>query len=93
MGQELSDTELNYAQQSLTGKYPNFKGFQSTLVMSEVEKCENNIQIVVILCIVNSVLYVCYIREWGCALERYIVTRDPVIVLCCSGWLLSYFNH
>ena len=45
MDQERSDTEINYAQQLLKGKHPNFKGFQSTLTMSEVEKHENNIQI------------------------------------------------
>ena len=46
MGQEFSDTEIYYAQQLLKGRHPNFKGFQSTVVMSEVEKCENNIKIV-----------------------------------------------
>lgn len=27
MDQELSDTEINYAQKLLKGKHPNFKGF------------------------------------------------------------------
>ena len=46
MGQEFSDTEICYAQQLLKGRHPNFKGFQSTVVMNKVEKCENNIKIV-----------------------------------------------
>ena len=46
MGQELSDIEINYAQQLLKANYPKFNGFQSTLVMRKVGWLENNIQIV-----------------------------------------------
>ena len=43
---ELSDIEINYAQQLLKAKHPKFNGFQSTLVMKKVGQFENNIQIV-----------------------------------------------
>jgi len=46
MGQELSNIEINYAQQLLKTHHPKFNGFQSTLVMRKVGWLENNIQIV-----------------------------------------------
>lgn len=46
MGEELSDIEINYAQQLLKANHPKFNGFQSALVMRKVEQFENNIQIV-----------------------------------------------
>ena len=46
MGEELTDMEINHAQQLLKAKHPKFNGFQSTLVIRKVGQFENNIQIV-----------------------------------------------
>ena len=46
MGEELSDMEINYAQQLLKANHPKFNGFQSTLVVRKIIQFENSVQIV-----------------------------------------------
>ena len=46
MGKELSDIEINYAQQLLKANHLKFNGFQSTLVIRKMAQFENSIQIV-----------------------------------------------
>ena len=46
MGEELSDIEINYAQQLLKVHHPKFSGFHSTLLQGRVKGSANNIQIV-----------------------------------------------
>ena len=43
MGEELTDMEINHAQQLLKAKHPKFNGFQSTLATKKVRQFENNI--------------------------------------------------
>ena len=46
MGEELSDIEINYAQQLLKMQHPKFSGFHSTLLQGRIKGLVNNIQIV-----------------------------------------------
>ena len=46
MGEELSDIEINYAEQLLKVHHPKFGGFHSTLLQRRVKGSANNIQIV-----------------------------------------------
>jgi len=50
MGEELSDMEINYAQQLLKANHPKFNGFQSTLVVRKIIQFENSVQIHSSLC-------------------------------------------
>ena len=46
MGEELSNNEINYAQQLLKLQHPKFSGFHSTLLQGRMKGFTNNIQIV-----------------------------------------------
>ena len=46
MGEELSDVEINYAQQLLKEKHPNINGLRTTLYKGKIPEIENSVQIV-----------------------------------------------
>ena len=46
MGEELSDVEINYAQQLLKKKHPNVSGFPTTLYKGKIPEIEDSVQIV-----------------------------------------------